>query len=384
MFRIVNIILVVVFVFLYACKNTDTEGNYIDTAELKHLQINKYAQHFSCYNFDNFKFLVIENPWQNASNVKFSFVLANDKANVPDSLSGCVFIKTPVKRIICLSTTYIGFIDKLGETNTVIGVSGSKYVSNPSVAEGVKQGKVKDVGFNENLDYEEILMLKPDVIIAYGISSEVMKTIKKMKEIGIPVIVNAEFLESTPLGKAEWIRFFASLYDKETVADTFFHNVEQSYNKLKSLTGNISHRPRVLTGLPFKDVWYMPGGKTYMSNMIYDAGGDYVGKSDTAMDVVQLDIETVFTKAADAQVWINTGEANSIEDIAAVDKRLINFKAFGSGQVYNNNKFINSLGGNDYWESGAIQPHLVLEDLIRIFQPDILPEGQMVYYKKLK
>ena len=147
---------------------------------------------------------------------------------------------------------------------------------------------------------------------------------------------------------------------------------------------NVQDKPSVLAGLPWKNTWWVPGGKSHAAILIRDAGGKYIWEDDTSKEALPLDIEAVYNEAGQADFWINSGSAATLADLVNTDSRLQLFKPFGDSSIYNNNARLNPSGGNDYWESGVIFPDVILKDLICIFHPEILPGHTLVYYQKLK
>ncbi len=344
---------------------------------------NHYAGGFHLQKNGDITQLTVFNPWEKARNVQFDYFLINRNKSVPDSLKDRKVIKTPINRIICLSTSHLGFIDALNENESVVGISGAPYVSNPEIQQRIKEGKVLDVGYGQNLNYEVILNQKPDLVMVYGVGSEVTGYTQKLEELGIPVVMNAEYLEETPLGKAEWIKFVGALYEKETEADEFFSEVEKNYLQLKKKADEASEHPKVLVGSPYKDSWWVPGGKSYLANLIHDAGGDYLGKDNSSHESYVISFENALTLGNEADVWINMGILASKKEILAADSRFKNFKVLSAGKVYNNNKRLSEGGGNDFWESGTVRPDIVLSDLISVFHPGLISE-EMVYYRQVK
>ena len=211
-----------------------------------------------------------------------------------------------------------------------------------------------------------------------------MTTLEKLGQLGIPAVFCGEYLEPHPLGKAEWIRFFSLFYEKEDQAASFFEDIDSAYNTLAHLTSELSSRPRVLSGLPWKDTWYMAGGESFAAKLMEDAGGDYLWKDNPSTQAVPLDLESVYLRAVDADIWINPGAARSLEDIMELDERFGDLKVQKSAQVFNNDARSNAAGGNDYWESATVRPDLVLADLIGVFHPGLLTDHRFVYYRQLK
>jgi len=344
----------------------------------------RYAQGFRVEERGSCRIVKVTNPWQQSRDVIFTYLLAHDREMVPDSLSDIPFVKTPVKRVIALSTTHVAMIDQLGCAASIVGVSGGEYIYNASISERIRTGKIEDVGYGQGLDFETIVRLDPDVIFLYGVEGNVVTTLEKLNDLGIPAVFCGEYLESHPLGKAEWIRYFSLFYENETASARYFNKVDSAYNTLAAMASQVRPKPKVLTGLPWKDTWYMAGGNSFAARLIEDAGGDYLWSENSSNQAVPLDLESVYMKAVNADIWINTGAATSISDILLLDKRFADLRVVQEGRVYNNDARTSKGGGNDYWESGTVRPDLVLGDLIRVFHPGLMAEHQFVYYRQLK
>jgi iron complex transport system substrate-binding protein len=272
----------------------------------------------------------------------------------------------------------------LGESNSVKAVSGSQYIYNQNVRKGIDEGKIEDVGYENSLDFELLLSLKPDMVTVYDINGTISPIINKLKKFNIPVVQINEYLESSPLGQAEWIKFFAEFYNKRSFAESKFSEIYNSYNSLKKIIDTINTRPTVLLNMPWKGTWYIPGGKSNVAQLINDAGGNYLWKENNETHNTPLNIEEVYLKANQADVWLNTGQAKNINDIINNDKRLSKFKAINTKNIFNRNKRLNKLGGNDYMESGTTRPDLILKDLIKILHPNLFAEDDFFYYSNLE
>lgn len=344
----------------------------------------KYASGFEVDDYGTFRMLHVFDPWQSSKGVTFSYVLAKNRDFVPDSLGHLTFIQTPVSRVVTLSTTHVAMIDQLGKGASIKGVSGTGFIYNSSLRNRIEDGDVKEVGYDQGLNYEAIVGLQPDVLFMYGVDGSVMATSQKLAELRVPVVFCGDYLEPHPLGKAEWIRFLSLFYDLEEHADRFFSEIDSVYNSYKSLTNAIQNRPLVLTGLPWKDTWYMAGGESFAARLIRDAGGDYLWADNHSTQAVPLDLESVYARAIKAQIWINPGAATSLNELQNFDQRFTELEVIQNKMIFNNNKRLNLSGGNDYWESGTVRPDLVLADLIQVFHPDLLADHHLFYYRQLK
>jgi iron complex transport system substrate-binding protein len=284
-----------------------------------------------------------------------------------------------------MSTTHASMISTLGETASIKGMSGVNLAYSRAIAELVEKREIDEVGYESNLNTEMLIKISPDLIMMYGIGNESVGHINKMKEIGIKTMFNADYLETDPLGKAEWIKLFGELYCKRSIADSIFTAITNDYNSLKNfIHDNITHRPLTLLGLPFKDTWFVSPGNSFISALINDAGGEYLWKETQSNVSMPYSLESVYVKAVNADYWLNIGTVESALEISMLDRRLGNLKCFTNGHLYNNNNRVNRNGGNDFWESGAITPQVILKDIASILHPELFPEYVPYYYKKLK
>jgi len=344
----------------------------------------RYASGFRVVNEAAYKKVTVLNPWQYSRDVSFTYVLFPQGGQPPDSLNHLPWIEIPVKRVVALSTTHVAMIDQLGEAASIAGISGSDLIYSPEIRERIASGQVKDVGHGPALDYESIVELDPDVLFIYGVEGNVVATLEKLTELGVPVVFCAEYLEPHPLGKAEWIKFFSLFFDLEEEAVDFFQHIDSSYTRLSHLASSAETKPRILSGLPWKDTWYMAGGKSFAARLIEDAGGEFLWSDNSSTQAMPLDLESVYLRAVNAGIWINPGAAGSLKDIGRLDERFMDLGVVQKGQVFNNDLRTNGSGGNDYWESGTVRPDLVLSDLIKVFHPDLLADHRFVYYRQLK
>jgi iron complex transport system substrate-binding protein len=357
-------------------KNTDS-GTIIEA--------NSVAGRFSLQKNDSCTILTISDPWQGAKSVRHVYYLVGKDKNLKVDDDPAFVIQVPVTRLICTSTTHLAMVSALGEEEAVSGISGAGYIYDETISEKIKSGLIRDVGFETGLNSELLIKCNPDLIMMYGIGSESAGQVARVKELGYKVMFNADYLETDPLGKAEWIKVFGALFCREKKADSIFASVCESYMHLKnSIELNTSAKPVVLLGMPFRDTWFISPGNSYISNLIRDAGGKYMWQDTESSVSMPYSLESVYLKSLKADYWINTGSAGSKNEIASFDGRLSSIPAFKNGNIYNNNKRISPGGGNDYWESGAINPHLILKDIASILHPELFREYELYYYRKIE
>ena len=348
--------------------------------ENEHVQ---YARGFNIKDFDGYRVISVFNPWQQLHQVELTYVLYQDKEKVPEDLDADTFIQVPVNRVVATSTTHVAMISALDKQESVVGISGGQYISNPIIRKNLDEGHVRDIGYEQSMNFEELIGLNPELVIMYGVSGEISSVLQKLRSLQIPVVLNAEYLESDPLAKTEWIKFIACFYDGLDQAENIFDSISSEYNRYAAIAANAQTNPTILSGLPWKDAWWVPGGRSFAATLIDDAGGEYIWQEDTSREAIPLDTEFVFSKAQNADIWINAGSALTLSDIQSLDSRLQLFEAYRIGNVFNNNARVNELGGNVYWETGVMEPHIILKDLISIFHPGLLPDHTLIYYQQL-
>ncbi len=373
---------IVVFLLLTGCKyaaHPETAYDRKEDGSFTH-----YATGFDVLERDGYRIVRVFNPWQNSRGVTFSYVLVNGSAEVPDSLDHLQVIRVPVKRAITLSTTHVAMLHQLGAGSSIVGASGTGFIYAPALRSRIDSGMITDVGYDQGLNYETIVRLDPDVLFMYGVEGSERAVSEKLTELGIPVVFCGDYLEPYPLGKAEWIRFFSMFYGLEKQADRFFSGIDSSYRAMCDMVHGTAERPLVMTGLPWKDTWYVAGGKSYAAKLINDAGGDYLWRENRSAQAIPLDLESVYARAVEAQIWINPGAATSLEELIRFEERFADLPVLKKGMVFNNNRRLTPSGGNDYWESGSVRPDLVIADLIRVFHPELLEDHAFIYYRQLK
>ena len=375
-------LLVFASILLVSCTGKTTTS--ADNPKKAERPIISYAKRLIIEMSDRYSQISILNPWQGASNIAQKWYLIPEGKTIPSFIDTSEVIRVPIKKIICMSTTHLSMISALDKEGSVVGFSGTRFIYAIDLIQNVSKGDIREIGYDDNLNKEMILKLDPDLVMVYGIGSESAGYIAKLKEMGIKVVYNADYLETDPLGKAEWIKLMGALYSREEMADSIFRTIENEYNKLKTfIRANTAERPLVLLGLPFKDTWYISPGNSYISALIADAGGEYLWQNTKSSVSMPTGLENVFLKALGADYWLNAGSVNSREEILSIDLRLARLPCFKNGNIFNNTKRTNAGGGNDYWEGGCLKPYIILRDIASILHPGLLPSVELYYYKKL-
>src|SRR5579883_1210748 len=342
-----------------------------------------YAKGFVVEYHKNYKVVTLKNPWRNADTT-FQYVLLQCGTPVPKGFKKTQVIQVPIKKIVSLSTTHLPHLDKLGVIDQLIGISDAKRVNTDSVIKKIKAGQLVELGNDTNLNIEKLLELNPDLVMTYGVGNSNIDSYPKLLEAGLKVALNSEYMETSPLGRAEWLKFTALFFNLETKAEKVFGQIAKKYEAIAAKVKSVTTRPSVFVGLNFKGTWYMPTGNSYVAKYLADAGANYLWKDTKSSPNLPLSFEQVFERAANADYWLNLSLSwKTLQDVLAEDNRYADFKAVKNGNLYNNNARVNPNGGNDYWEGGISNPDLVLSDLIKIFHPELLPNHHLFYYRKL-
>lgn len=372
-----NIIILSVLLGLTGCKQhrSTTSGTFDRDIYTPH-----YATGFKISSSGQAQSTLIEvfNPWQGAKDVAMTYFIARNNEQVPTGFTGQV-IKAGARRIVCMSSSYIAMLDALGEVERVAAVSGVQYISNPYIL--AHKETIPDMGAEMN--YEQLLALKPDLVLLYGIGDAQAGITGKLKELSIPYLYMGEYVEESPLGKAEWMMVLAEIADCREKGIEIFQEIPKRYAALKALTDSVSHRPTVMFNTPWNDSWVMPSTQSYMAQLVADAGADYIYKENKANGSAAIGLETAYALIQKADYWINVGSSSTLDELKAVNPKFADAKAVGQHTVYNNNLRMTPAGGNDFWESSVTRPDVVLRDLIQIFHPELLSDS-LYYYRHLE
>ncbi|QNK63745.1 ABC transporter substrate-binding protein [Pedobacter sp. PAMC26386] len=372
--------LIVSLLLITSCKQNQSVQKHT-SAKTGSAEI-KYARGFNIDYYDNYKLVSIYSGMgPHADTVQY--ILLSKGAKAPEGYKKAQLIQIPVKSLVAMSSMHIALADFAGAANAITGLGSLQYVSSSIVRKNIAVGKVKEVGIDGTMNEEVLISMKPDLVMVMGNPDAKFSKYETLTGAGVPVMLNSEWLETTPLGRAEWVKLMAALMDKETVVNTKFDAVEKEYHRLAEIGKKAAVKPSLICGMPYKGTWYVPDGDSYMVQFLKDAGTTYQWANIHGKGSLPLNFETVAPVALKADFWLNVGTVNSKNDIKAIDNRYVDFKPFKDGHIYNFNKKVNDIGSNDYWESGAVNPQVVLGDLIKIFHPELLPDHQLVYYKQL-
>lgn len=342
-----------------------------------------HTEGFTVDYHNNYKLVTVTTPWPGAESA-LEYVLVQCGTPVPDGYDATQIINVPVQRIATMSTSYLPFLDTLGVLDRLVAIDDATYVNNSTVVAMAEAGELAQIGYGAGVNIEQLLDLSPDIIMTYGSGSPDYDAHPVLLNAGLHAVVNAEWLETSPLGRTEWGKFIALFFNKEVVAEEQFAAIAQRYEELAAQAAAVDSKPTVMTDSEYQGSWYVAGGQSFTAQYLADAGADYLWADDESTGSIPMAFEAVFDRAADADYWVNVGFVNSLAEIEAADARYADFAPFQTGNVWNNNKTQNANGGNDYYESAVANPDVVLADLISIFHSEILPDHETVYFHQLQ
>ena len=311
-----------------------------------------------------------------------------------DGSADTLWMDAPLKRVVCMSTSNVAALSAIEADSVIVAVSGLKYITDQKILSRSESGDIQDIGYENSLDYEAILRLAPDLIVAYTVGDAEPPFLTKLRALGLKVMVVYDHLEQHPLARAEYVKLFGALTGRLDVAREFFGGVRERYLALAasvsdpapvsdpdlvsdsapvsasdpvSVSGSASAPVKVLMNLPYADSWYIPGVDNYMSRLVRDAGGVVLGAAEGSASSV-ISVEQAYHLSLEADIWLCPGYCTSRSQLESTHHLFPHFGPISKRlPIYNNVLRVNSAGGNDFWESGSVRPDMILEDLKTIF-----------------
>lgn len=324
----------------------------------------------------------ITNPYQSDTHFEQLLYLCDEGTPQPTNFDGVV-VAEPVRRIAVLSSSFVAMLDAIGCVERVVGVSGLKFITNENIRRAAAENRVGEIGYDSNMNFEQIAARRTDIVLLYGLYGEDAATTAKLRELGIPYLYIGDYVENEPLGKAEWMVALGYLCGCEERAIAEFAAIEQRYIAIRDRKYCSAYKPRVMLNLPYRDTWFMPSKHSYAVRLIEDAGGEYIYPQNETPSSVPIATEEALLLASKADFWLNVGQVTSLDELRAVAPRFAEVDAVRFGRTYNNNRRTSATGGSDFWESGAVRPDVVLSDIVKILHSEA-PTDSLYYYRQLE
>lgn len=341
---------------------------------------NKYAKGFEIKKYKGFYLLTINQTWDKARKPQNIFLVENS-LHFPSTCQKNQVINIPVKKVASFSTTHLPALEILDEIKSLKAFSNLKFAYNSDVQKSEKEGNIFELGSPPS--GERLLALNPDAIFAYSTIDPKVEGISSLLKLKLPLIFISEFREKHPLARAEWVKVFGALYGKLDLAKTKFREIEKKYNEITEVALQARPKRKVLIGELMKGVWKAPGGKSDLATIVADAGGQYIWGKDEGEKTQSFNLEKVLVEGKDAEVWLPHNLSKDLKSLMKEEE----YKKLGFIEdlnILNNTNRLTDSGGNDYWESALMRPDLLIQDLLRIFHPILLPNHELIWYKKLE
>ncbi len=347
----------------------------------------QYASGFDIQSFEDYSLITVSSAFP-GSETSYNYVLIDSTLSRKRKLElkkqyQQQPIVTPVSSIVVTSTTHIPSLEMLDELDALIGFPNLDYISSAAARQKIEADEISELGHNEALNTEVTIALDPDVVVGFGVEGQ-NKSLNSLEKAGIPVLYNGDWVETSPLGKAEWIKFFGALFQKEALADSLFTQIAHEYERIKKKANATSKKPTVLSGAMYKDVWYLPHGNSWPAQLIADAGGDYLWADSKGSGSIALSVEVVLEKAKNANYWVAPGQYQSYSRLSEDHSLYQQFDAFRDKKVVTFASKKGANGGVLYYELAPNRPDLVLKDIVYYLQPELLPDYTPYFFTPLE
>lgn len=373
-----KILLFLAVVTFIGCKKSEkSESTSISNTknEIEH------ASSLALYKYEGYSMVKVINPWPNAKK-DFTYILKKKNTIIPDSLQKYTSVQVPLQSIVVTSTTVIPYLEMLGVENRLVGFPHTDYISSEKTRKLIDNASVKNVGQNEKLNMEQLIEMTPELIVTFGIDNT-NPMIDNLEKSGLKVLIQADWMEQSPLGKAEWIKLYGALFGKEKEAKTLFDGIVKNYNEALALVATKKPEATVLYGAMYQDQWYVAKANSWVAQFLKDAKAHYLWSDTEGTGSLGLSFEKILEKAKSANYWIATGSYKTVAELAKTNPHYSQFDAFKSKQVYTFEGKKGATGGTIYYESAPSRPDLVLKDYIKIFHPELLPNYTFTFAQKL-
>lgn len=314
--------------------------------------------------------------------VKYALLTAGMTVNGFDESHS---IQIPVQAFGALSTTQLGMFDLLDALNELKAIEVKRYVHNQEIIDKVEKGDIIELAPAGKLNLETTIASNIELLMGVGYPNSQNDDFQTLQQMGMPVILNADWQEKTLLGRAEWMKILAILTNKEAEVKEVWSKIESDYQAVvDKIQIEIEEGPSTITGLISGDSWYVAGGDSFVNNLLKEIKVSYPWSDANETGSIRLDFETVYEKGLDADYWLAPGSAKTMDDLLQADGRFVDFKSFKEQKVFNIFGRYIPAGGNDYYESAIVAPHIVLKDMVKIFYPELFPDHELVYYNQLQ
>ncbi|MDP4239398.1 MAG: ABC transporter substrate-binding protein [Bacteroidota bacterium] len=374
----INFLILFTMLCCMGCTNSSRKQNIPDKTTCKATEIS-YAKGFRIHRFKEYTQLTVRNPWD-TTRILDTYILVDRNKKIPAKLPAGTVVRIPVERVAFASSVHAGMWNQLNKAQLTVGVCEPEYFSIPIITEGLKSGKIADLGMATSINTEKLIAASPEILIVSPFEDSKHTEFEKVE---IAVVKDASYMEELPLGRAEWIKFEAAFTNESELADKIFSKIEKNYIALCRKVATTQERPTVFTEKKYGDSWYIAGGNSYLGRFMRDAGASYLWKELNQSGSAPFTFEKVYAKAINADYWLlkyndKQGDMN-YESLKNEYNLYANFNAFKQKHV-----FAINTAKTPFYETGPLEPDRVLADLVHIFHPGLLPGYKPKYYFNLE
>lgn len=339
----------------------------------------RYAENIRILKFKNYTKVELRNPWDTLKTLH-TYILTDRNTAKSSNLPEGTVVRTPLANAIVYSSVHNSLIAEIGGIESIAGVCDIQYIKHPQISAMYEKGAIADCGSSMSPDIEKIIDLNADAVLLSPFENS--GGYGRIESIGVPIIECADYMETSPLGRAEWMKFYGLLTGKEQESDSLFRSIEKEYISLKQIAKNVTHRPTVISELKYSSAWYVPGGKSTTAKMIDDAGADYIFSYATDSGSVPMSFETVLDKGRKADFWLikyNQKQDKTYSELKQDYSPYTNFDAWKNKRIFGcNTSYVN------FYEETPFHPEALLRDLIIIFHPEIMKDEKTRYFTRLE
>ncbi|GAA0878803.1 ABC transporter substrate-binding protein [Algoriphagus jejuensis] len=358
-------------------------GIKVETASEKKPIALEYARGFEIFKGNDFWEIHVTQGYTGADRT-FKYLVLEENASADQSGFDAV-VQLPIAKVVLTSTTHIPHLDLLDAAGLLAGFPNTDLVSSPTARKLIDAGQVSDLGSGPSANPEMVIDLQPDWMMISTLGED-LRYLELFAQAGIPALINGEYVEQNPLGRAEWIKFTGILLGKYEESVAAFEEIKSAYQAAEKLTASLSEeqKPKVLSGVMYQDIWYAPGAESWGAQILENAGGAYIFADQAGTGSLQLNYEFVLDKGLEANFWVGSADFPDLETMGSSEPRYQAFQAWKTGQVYTYTAKKGATGGLEYFELGYVRPDLLLKDMIKILHPDLLPDYDLYFYQKLE
>lgn len=369
--------IVILVLLISACSGGSRTSSHSETPV--DTVIFRYAENIRILKFKNYTKVELRNPWDTLKTLH-TYILT-DRNNAKNSnLPEGTIVRTPLENAIVYSSVHNSLIAEIGGIESIAGVCDIQYIKHPQIKAMYEKGVITDCGSSMSPDIEKIIDLNADAVLLSPFENS--GGYGRIEGIGVPIIECADYMETSPLGRAEWMKFYGLLTGKEQEADSLFRSIEKEYLSLKQIAKDVTNRPTVISELKYSSAWYVPGGKSTTAKMIDNAGADYIFSYTTESGSVPMSFETVLDKGQKADFWLikyNQKQDKTYSELKKDYSPYTNFDAWKNKRIFGcNTSYVN------FYEETPFHPEALLRDLIIIFHPEIMKDEKTRYFTGLK